>query len=84
MKIANIYHLITAEMAGDPNCVNMRLGHWHSKDGNDWQRVGTIRKSDGDFTGTSQRSSVWGPMVVFNEEDKRWHLVYTCYKGKPD
>jgi hypothetical protein len=23
-------------------------------------------------------------MVVFNEDDNRWHLVYVCYKGKPD
>jgi hypothetical protein len=82
-KIGNTYHLITAEMAGDPKNVNMRLGHWQSNDGIDWQRVGTVRKSDGDYTGNSQRSSVWGPMVIFNKEDKRWHLVYVCYKGKP-
>ncbi len=83
VKIGNVYHMITAEMFGDPFCVNMRLGHWESNDGIDWRRVGTIRKSDGDYTGTSQRSSVWGPMVVFLEEENRWHLVYVCYKNKP-
>ena len=84
VKVGDAYHMITAEMAGDPYWVNMRLGHWTSKDGLAWSRIGTIRQSDGDYTGTSQRSSVWGPMVVFNDEDNRWHLVYVCYKNKPN
>ena len=84
IKIGDTYHLITAEIYDEPRWIAMRLGHWTSPDGVDWRRVGTIRQSDGDFTGTSQRSSVWGPMVVFNDDDNRWHLVYVCYKGKPD
>ena len=84
VKVGDTYHLITAEMYGEPRWVNMRLGHWTSTDGIDWLRAGTVRQSDGDFTGTSQRSSVWGPMVVFNNDDNRWHLVYVCYKGKPN
>ncbi len=84
VKVGDMYHMITAEMFGEPYWVNMRLGHWESKDGIDWRRVGTIRESDGNYTGTSQRSSVWGPMVVFNDADNHWHLVYVCYKNKPN
>ena len=84
VKVKDTYHLITAEMHGDPMWVSMRLGHWESKNGIDWRRVGTIRQSDGDFTGRSQRAALWGPMVVFNDDDNRWHLVYVCYKSKPD
>jgi hypothetical protein len=36
------------------------------------------------FTGSSQRAAMWGSMVVFNEDDERWHLVYVCYKTKPN
>lgn len=83
VKLGSTYHMMTAEMVGEPYCVNMRLGHWCSADGISWQRLGTIRQSDGDFTGTSQRAAVWGPMPVFHQEDNRWHLFYVCYKGKP-
>ncbi|KAA6342462.1 hypothetical protein EZS27_009792 [termite gut metagenome] len=84
VKVGNTYHWITAEMVGDPLWVNMRLGHWTSFNGIDWQRQSTICSSDGDYTGTSQRASVFGPMTVFVEEDNRWHLVYVCYKAKPN
>jgi hypothetical protein len=84
VKLGDTYHLITAEMAGDPFCVNMRLGHWQSKDGVSWKRIGTIRQSDGDFTGASQYAAPWGPMVVFVEADNHWHLVYVNYKSRPE
>ncbi|KAA6328244.1 hypothetical protein EZS27_022845, partial [termite gut metagenome] len=84
VKVGNTYHWITAEMVGDPLWVNMRLGHWTSVNGIDWQRQSTIYTSDGDYTGTSQRAAVFGPMTVFVEEDNRWHLVYVCYKAKPN
>jgi hypothetical protein len=83
IKMGNTYHMITAEMAGDPQNVNMCLAYWTSENGTRWMRRSTLRKSDGDFTGASQRAAVWGPMPVFNEPDNRWHLVYVCYKGKP-
>lgn len=83
VRLGDTYHMMTAEMVDEPYCINMRLGHWSSKDGIAWRRVGTIRESDGDFTGTSQRAAVWGPMPVFLPEDNRWHLVYVCYKGMP-
>jgi hypothetical protein len=84
VKLGNTYHMITAEMAGDPMCVNMRIGHWESQDGLAWKRIGTVRQSDGDFTGSSQLAAPWGPMVVFVNEDNRWHLVYCNYKSKPE
>ena len=84
VKVEGIYHLFTAEMYDDPFAIGLRLGHWVSKDGADWRRVETVRESDGDTTGISQRSSVWAPMVVYNEADNRWHMVYVCYKGKPN
>lgn len=83
VKVGNTYHLITSEMKGDPYWVNMRTGHWSSQDGLTWKRIGTIRQSDGDFTGVSQYAAPWGPMVVFVEEDNRWHLVIVHYKSKP-
>ena len=84
VKLGDTYHLITAEMAGEPFCVNMRIAHWQSLDGLTWNRVGTIRESDGDFSGASQYAAPWGPMVVFVAEDNRWHLVYCNYKSKPE
>jgi hypothetical protein len=84
VKEGDTYHWITAEQVGDPFVANMSLGYWTSKDGTNWQRQRTLRKSDGDYTGVSQYASVWGPMMVFIEEDNRWHLFYVCYKSKPD
>jgi len=84
VKVGDTYHLFTAEMYDDIRWVSMRLGHWESKNGIDWRRVATIRQSDGNYTGSSQRASMFGPMVVFNEDDSYWHLVYVCYKSKPD
>lgn len=84
VKINGVYHMITSEMLGDPRWVKMRTGHWSSKDGIIWKRISTIKESDANFTGNSQRAAIWGPMNVFNEEDNHWHLFYVCYKSLPD
>ncbi len=84
VRVGGTYHLVTAEMVGDPLWVNMRLGHWSSEDGLMWKRIGTLRKSDGDLGGKSQYAAPWGPMVVFVAEDNRWHLVYVNYRSKPE
>mgnify|MGYP001126450399 FL=1 len=60
VKIGNTYHMITSEMVGDPYCVRMRTGYWTSENGTDWRRRATIRESDADFTGASQRAAIWG------------------------
>ena len=83
VKIGNTYHMITSEMVGDPYCVRMRTGYWTSENGTDWRRRATIRESDADFTGASQRAAIWGPMMVYHKKDKRWHLFYVCYKALP-
>ena len=36
------YHLFTAEMAGEPRWVKMKLGHWLSAEGRQWKRISTI------------------------------------------
>jgi hypothetical protein len=84
VKVGDTYHLITSEMVGDPLWVNMRTGHWSSKDGVTWKRIGTLRQSDGDTAGKSQYAAPWAPMVVFVAEDNRWHLVYVNYRSKPE
>lgn len=78
------YHLFTAEMAGDPHWVKMKLGHWLSKDGNDWKRISTIFESSGDFTGTDPKAATWSPMPFFNEKENQWNLYYVGYKSRPD
>ena len=83
VKIGDTYHMITSEMVGDPYCVRMRTGYWTSENGTDWHRKATIRESDADFTGTSQRAAIWGPMMVYHKKDRRWHLFYVCYKALP-
>ena len=83
VKIGNTYHMITSEMVGDPYCVRMRTGYWTSENGTDWRRRATIRESDADFTGASQRAAIRGPMMVYHKKDKRWHLFYVCYKALP-
>ena len=51
IKLTDGYHLFTAEMVDDPHWVKMKLGHWLSKDGKSWTRLGTLMESSGDFTG---------------------------------
>ena len=83
VKVGKVYHLFTSEMVDNPIWVKMKLGYWTSNDGNNWQRVATIRESSGDFTGTDFRAAFWSPLPVYNEYDKRWHLFYVAYKAKP-
>jgi hypothetical protein len=85
VKAGGTYHWITTEIMADEQHYGVltRLAHWTSANGNDWQRQSTIRESDGDFTGTSQRAAIWGPMMVFIKEENRWHLFYVCYKCGP-
>gem|GEM_PF-316444 len=78
------YHLFTSEQAGDPKWVKMRLSHWKSKDGDDWERVSTLYESSGDFTGEDPRASLWSPMPVFNEEDSTWYMTYVAYRCRPN
>jgi hypothetical protein len=78
------YHLFTSEQSGDPKWVKMRLAHWKSKDGLDWQRVSTLFESSGDYTGADPRAALWSPMPVYNDEDSTWYMTYVAYRCKPD
>jgi predicted GH43/DUF377 family glycosyl hydrolase len=78
------YHLFTAEMVGEPHWVKMKLGHWLSKDGINWRRIGTLFESSGDFTGRDPKAALWSPMPFFNEEENRWNLYYVGYRSQPD
>lgn len=78
-------HLFTAERAGDPILVRMRLGHWSSTDdGFSWSRCSTLAESSADFTGADPRAAFWGPMPVFDDASDHWHLVYVAYRAKPN
>lgn len=82
--IDGVHHLFTAERAGDPYLVKMRLAHWGSADGARWERVSTLFESSGDFTGSDPRAALWAPMPVFDEEENRWTLFYVAYRAKPN
>ena len=78
------YHLFTSEQSGDPKWVKMRMAHWKSEDGLDWQRVSTLFESSGDYTGEDPRAALWSPMPVYNDEDSTWYMTYVAYRCKPD
>ena len=78
------YHLVTAEMVGDPFWVKMRLGHWASQDRTNWKRQSTLYESSGNFDGTDPRASLGAPMPIFNDQDNRWDLFYVAYRCAPD
>ncbi len=80
VKEAGQYHLITAEMAGDPFWSKMRIGHWTSPDALNWRRVSTLYETDGSMRPDDNRFSLWGPMAIFNEAEDRWNLFYVAYR----
>lgn len=80
VKEAGTYHLFTAEMAGDPFWVKMRLAHWRSPDAVNWRRVDTLYETNGSSTPGDTRFSLWAPMAVFNEAEQRWNLFYVAYR----
>lgn len=78
------YHLFTSEQTGDPKWVKMRIGHWRSADGLEWERVSTLYESSGDYTGKDPRAALWSPMPVFNPEDSTWYMTYVAYRCMPN
>jgi hypothetical protein len=84
IKQGGMYHLFTSEMVGDPHWVRMKLAHWTSRDGERWKRVGTLRESSGDFTGTDPRAALWSPLPVFDDDAGLWNLFYVAYQASPD
>jgi len=84
IRLDGTYHLFTSEQTGDPKWVKMRIGHWRSTDGTNWERVSTLFESSGDYTGEDPRAALWSPMPVFNDEDSTWYLTYVAYRCAPD
>ncbi|HND60023.1 MAG TPA: hypothetical protein PLB90_00995 [Opitutaceae bacterium] len=85
VKEAGVYHLFTAEMAGDPFWVKMKLAHWSSPDARHWRRVATLYETPGTITPGDTRFSLWAPMAIFNADEDRWNLFYIAYRpGKGD
>lgn len=84
IRLDGWYHLFTSEQSGDPKWVKMRLAHWKSRDGLDWQRMSTLFESSGDHTGEDPRAALWSPMPVYNDEDSTWYMTYVAYHCKPD
>ena len=80
VKESGVYHLFTAEMAGDPFWVKMRLAHWRSPDAQTWHRVSTLYETDGRIVPGDGRFSLWAPMAVYNDDEQRWNLFYIAYR----
>lgn len=84
IRIDETYHLFTSEQVGNPKWVKMRIGHWRSMNGMDWERVSTLYESSGDYTGTDPRAALWSPMPVYNNEDSTWYMTYVAYRCMPN
>ena len=81
LKLNGVYHLFTAEMAGDPKCNKMTLGHWISGDRISWTRHQTLYESSGEITGEDPRAALWAPMPIYDEAEDLWNLFYVAYRG---
>jgi hypothetical protein len=84
VKVGDTYHLFTSEMAAAPIWVNMRLGHWSSRDKLTWQRQATVRQSSGDITGKDTRAALWSPLPAWDVDNDEWDLFYVAYKSLPN
>lgn len=78
------HHLFTTELLSSPIWAHTAYAHWYSPDGDDWQRVSTLRVSTGDQTGTDQDAALFSPMPIFNDVEDRWQLFFVSYRGLPD
>lgn len=77
LKIGGTYHLLTAEMSGDPRLVKMRLAHWCSEDRIHWTRRRTLVESSA--APSDPRASLWAPMPVYDDREGLWNLFYVAY-----
>lgn len=84
LRMDSSYQLFVAEQCGDPMVVKMRLAHWQSPDGYQWKRISTLYESSGEFTGKDVRASMWSPMPIYDESEKRWNFFYVTYRSKPN
>lgn len=80
VREGGMFHLFTAEMAGEPFWVKMRLARWTSSDARQWHRAGTLYETSGAMPPGDTRFSLWAPMPVFNDAENRWNLFYVAYR----
>lgn len=80
VREGGVYHLFTAEMAGEPFWAKMRIAHWSSPDALHWRRVSTLYETSGAMRRDDPRFSLWGPMPIFNAAEDRWNLFYVAYR----
>jgi hypothetical protein len=84
IKMDGMYQMFTAEMVDLPWATKMKLAHWRSRDGIQWERVSTLYESSGNYDGTDPRASLWAPMPYYNKDEGRWNLFYVAYKSQPN
>jgi hypothetical protein len=46
--------------------------------------VATLFESSGEFAGRDARASVWSPLPVFDDSERRWNLFYVAYHAEPN
>lgn len=77
------FSMVAAAMYADPKWVNMRLDTYTSRDGLEWAKVRSVRRSSGNFDGGDPHSSNWGPFFVHDPRNDTWALLYVGYRGAP-
>ncbi len=73
------YHMLITEMWKNGGSqvaywVPARIGHWVSKDGNDWKRLGTI--VEGNNLPGDPKEATWSPSWYWNEKENAWNIVW--------
>ena len=81
VKVGALYRLFSTEQTDN---VKTRLAEWISRDRIHWERKATLFTSTGDRTGSDARASLWSPLVVFDEGQQRWNMLYVGYFSKPN
>lgn len=84
IKLSGVYYIFTTEMVDKPLWTTTRLGLWKSEDLVDWQRMGTLFESTGDFSGEDPRAALWSPMPTYSHRLGKWVLTYVAYNSKPN
>jgi len=83
-KVGGRYYIFTTEVLNEPKTADVRIACWSSGDGLAFARDSVIVASNGDWTDDQTfRMATWSPMVVFDADSDRWHLIYVGYRLKP-
>lgn len=80
VEIDGVIYLFVNEMFGRHHH-DMRISLWSSEDGEQFERLATIKES---IPGRSQRNfktEVWVTGVMYDEPSERWNLFYVAYQA---